>query len=111
SQTETEARISAEPAGVELSTAVALYHIAHECLSNIQRHAQASHVTLSLTFAEADGVLEVADDGAGFDPAVAVSEEHRGLRNIAARVRSFQGKLKVESAKGAGSRIAVEFPL
>jgi signal transduction histidine kinase len=111
SQIETEARLSADPVEVDLPTAVALYQIAHECLSNVQRHARARHVTVTLSFRDGTGLLEVTDDGAGFDPAVLVSEEHRGLRNIAARVRSFQGTLMLDSAVGTGSRIAVEFPL
>lgn len=109
SQIETETSIIGE-ADLEPSTAVALYHIAHEGLSNIQRHAQAKHVSVTLSFFGRSGLLEIKDDGVGFDPSREIPESHHGMRNMAARVRSIHATLNVASAPGKGTRLSIDFP-
>jgi PAS domain S-box-containing protein len=96
---------------VEPGAALALYHIAHEGLSNIQRHAKAGAVEIRLARDDGAGLLEIADDGVGFDTTAAVSEGHRGLRNISARAGSIGAQLNIESAPGRGTRYSVRFPL
>jgi protein-histidine pros-kinase len=100
-----------EEIAVALPDAVALYYIAHESLSNIQRHARAENVTVSLSAREGMGHLVIRDDGVGFDTMARPSEQHRGLHNLAARASSIGGKLTIESAPGRGAEIRVDFPL
>jgi len=110
SQIDTSADISSRGA-IELPKAVALFAIAHESLSNIQRHAKAKHVTISLRFKDGSGHLRIEDDGVGFKASRNLSEQHRGLRNMASRAQSIDAKLKIDSTPGKGTRLSVVFPL
>jgi signal transduction histidine kinase len=90
-----------------------LYWIAQEALNNVRKHAAAQHVTVHLHFTAAAIVLEVADDGVGFDPQ-AVRAEGRGgggLRSIAERAARVGGRLTHESRPGEGTRLRVEVML
>lgn len=88
---------------------LALYRIAQEALTNIRRHAQATHVRLSLA-AEADRiVLKVEDNGSGFDPSLRQPTRH-GLTGIAHRVQMLAGQLDIDSRPGGGTRIVARIP-
>ncbi|HLF70603.1 MAG TPA: PAS domain S-box protein [Dehalococcoidia bacterium] len=110
SQIETAVTVTGE-GELDLPLAVALYNVAHEGLSNVQRHANASRVTIALKFNNHGGRLEISDDGVGFDASASMPEHHRGLRNMAARARAVAADLMVESLPGSGSKIVVAFPL
>ncbi len=97
-------------APVGLETALAVYNITHESLSNIQRHARAHQVSITLELSDGSGRLEVVDDGVGFDPTADRSQSHRGLRNMHARARSVGAELELQSAPGKGTRLQVRFP-
>ena len=85
-----------------------LYRIAQEALNNILRHARARRVAVTLE-ARGDRVrLDVADDGAGFDPAQ--PSGGLGLKGMRERAESHGGTLTIESAPGAGTRVRVEVP-
>jgi signal transduction histidine kinase len=86
---------------------VALFHIAHEALSNARKHASPSQITLSATGTSDVLVLEVTDDGAGFDTATLLPEQHRGLRNMAARAASIGAELLISSSPGQGTSIRI----
>jgi NarL family two-component system sensor histidine kinase YdfH len=88
------------------ATAEHLLRIVAEGLTNIARHAQATHAWVNV--AESDGgvTIEVGDDGVGFDPTVAFDQPgHYGLLGMRERTRLAGGMLVVESAPGAGTRV------
>ena len=92
----------------------ALYRSLQEALMNVVRHAQASHV--QVTVRELEGVLECAiqDDGVGFDPrAVQARRGDRGLGLIGIRERAsaLGGTLIIQSAPGQGTVIRIAIPL
>ncbi len=90
-----------------------LYWIAQEALNNVGKHAAAQHVTVHLHFTAVSVLLEVIDDGVGFD-LQAVRSEGRGsggLRSIAERTERLGGRLTHESGPGQGTRLAVEVTL
>lgn len=90
-----------------------LYWIAQEALNNMRKHAAAQHVTVHLRFTAASVLLEVIDDGVGFD-LQAVRAEGRGsggLRSIVERTERLGGRLTHESGPGQGTRLAVEVTL
>lgn len=97
--------VPADPA-----TALAVYNIAHESLSNIHRHAQARKVHFQLHHMDGTANLTISDDGVGFDPATSRSPGHRGLHNIALRAQSINGNLKIESSPGRGTQLDLKFP-
>ena len=97
----------------DLSTLI--FRVTQESLSNIAKHAEASHVEVSLRRRSIYLTLAIRDDGKGCDPqaAFAGSSEGRssGLGGMRDRVRLFGGTLRLDSAPGEGCAIAAQFPL
>lgn len=82
-----------------------VFRIVHECFQNIQRHAGARNVWLTLVRDDSTWVLEIADDGRGFDTAAVLAnpaEGHFGLRLLADVAGRAGAQLSVSSAPGAG---------
>jgi signal transduction histidine kinase len=87
----------------------ALFRIVQEALTNVARHSHATTVTVTLT-TEQDAVkLTIDDNGAGFDPDIALGTGV-GLLSLRERMRSVGGTLLVESAVGQGTHITVCAP-
>jgi signal transduction histidine kinase len=84
-----------------------VFHITREALSNIARHSQATRASVGLHRVEAAVRLEINDNGVGFDPDRERPSTHQGLTNMAGRAARHGGRLRVESAAGAGTRIIV----
>jgi signal transduction histidine kinase len=85
---------------------LAVLRIAHEALHNAVRHAHADHVTVRLAGEDGKLVLEVSDDGVGFDPlAPDVRSRHLGLTSMEERARESHGRLKIRSAPGQGTTV------
>ena len=80
-----------------------------EALSNVSRHAEAATCRVSLYGDEDGGVLEVDDDGRGFDPA-SVSGAGQGLRNLRERAEGLGGRAEIDSTPGQGTRVRVTIP-
>jgi two-component system sensor histidine kinase DegS len=89
--------------------------VLQEALTNVGKHADASVVTVSLGVVAGVLVLEVADDGRGFDLLVArkrSSERRRlGLVGMAERARALSGDLRIDSVPGRGTRVRLRIPL
>jgi len=92
------------PAGVERE----LYHIAQEALNNALKHAEAGSIKLRLRIDDRAAMMEIEDDGKGFDQAAAEECGGMGLRGMRERVASLGGILTVESRLGEGTRLRVE---
>ncbi|HAF48730.1 MAG TPA: hypothetical protein DCL08_05750 [Anaerolineaceae bacterium] len=90
--------------------AIALFHICQEALANIAKHAQASKVEI-LVWTTTDRVLmEVQDDGRGFDPGqVRVTLGH-GISNMQTRARNVGGDLEITTEPGEGTTIMAWMP-
>jgi signal transduction histidine kinase len=82
----------------------ALYQVAQEALNNILRHAHATHVTLHLAYRDGQHILEIRDDGCGFDPQSPRMGE-MGLDNMRQRIAEIGGRLDIISAPGQGTTI------
>ncbi len=82
--------------------------ITRESLSNIARHARASTVEVRLGLDDDDVVLEVLDDGVGFDPSQP-SAGH-GLANIRERAALHGGHARIDAEPGAGTHLVVRLP-
>jgi signal transduction histidine kinase len=95
-------------------TAGLLYRAAQEALRNVLSHAQAHTVRVRVSIAGDAAILEVEDDGRGFESDAATSqveEGHVGLKAIAGLVADAGGTLLVRSAPGEGTTFRVEVPL
>ncbi|HEY3418727.1 MAG TPA: sensor histidine kinase, partial [Armatimonadota bacterium] len=85
-----------------------LYRIAQEALSNAVRHAHANRITVELRGSEDELTLQVEDDGAGLPPELPAGG--MGLRTMAYRAQSIEGKLTVATAPGGGARVVCRVP-
>lgn len=90
--------------------AIAVFRIAQEALTNIARHARARRVFVSLGIVRSECLLEVSDDGCGFDP-VASRKRSFGLAGMKERVLMLGGKIAIDSAPGKGTKIEVKLPM
>lgn len=86
-----------------------LYRIVQEALQNINKYAEARHITVTVQERKNEIRLVVADDGIGFD--TDKKAKGIGMKNISARVEACYGSFKVTSKKGEGTQIKVSFPL
>jgi signal transduction histidine kinase len=86
-----------------------LYRIVQEALANVVKHADASRVSVILTRREDTVSALVEDDGRGFDPET-TREDALGLAGMRERVALVGGRLRVETAPGAGTTLAVVVP-
>jgi signal transduction histidine kinase len=86
-----------------------LYRLGQEALANVVKHAQANSAMVRIAAADGTVLIEVTDNGRGFDPA-AVGREHFGLRSMRGRVADLQGRLQVTSTPGRGTVLRVEVP-
>jgi two-component system NarL family sensor kinase len=79
-----------------------LFRIAQEALTNIERHAGAHQIDMSLVRAGRCVTLTIADDGGGFDPVGVASHPKRGigLRNMMERMDAIGGHLNIASTPG-----------
>jgi GAF domain-containing protein len=93
---------------------LSLYRIFEEALENIDRHAGALHVDVSLARHGDDVILTIRDNGRGFDVEKAFSSRRTpgtfGLVAIRERVRLLHGNLQVHSAGGSGTELVVTVP-
>jgi PAS domain S-box-containing protein len=99
---------SAEPE-LPLEVKQALHRIGQEALWNTVKHARAGRVDVRLEAEGGSVVLEVADDGVGFDPDGSFPG-HLGLRSMRERAAEAGGSLEVVSARGRGTRVVVRVP-
>ena len=92
-----------------VETKETLYRIAREAMLNAVKHAHPTRLDLQLEYHDRRLVLEVADNGAGFDPSGSFPG-HLGLHSIRERTERLGGTLTIDSRRGSGTRIRVEVP-
>jgi signal transduction histidine kinase len=78
-------------------------------MHNTAKHARASTISLRLARAADALVMEIADNGIGFDSTRSFPG-HLGLISMQERVAPFGGRVSIESAPGAGTRVRVSMP-
>ncbi len=90
---------------------ISLYRIVQEALTNIAKHAKAQNVVIRILQSGMSLMLEITDDGVGFDTAhFGYSKEQGswGLLNMRERAEAIGGTLQIESNRGFGTRVAVQ---
>ncbi len=101
---------------VSPAVATALVRIAQSAVANTVQHARASRVRVTLTYMEDEVVLDVVDDGTGFDEGAVPAAAERGDRGhgldvMRARAVALGGTVSVESSEDEGSAVAATFPV
>jgi PAS domain S-box-containing protein len=90
--------------------ATVIFRIVQESLTNVVRHANAQKVNISLNILGADYLLEIADNGKGFEPENS-SKRTYGLMGIRERALMLGGSININSALGQGTQITVHIPI
>lgn len=98
------------PSHLDRGVALSLFRIAQECLRNAGKHSQARNVRVELAGEHGGVVLRVTDDGMGFDPGRA-GRAGLGMVSMQERLRLVGGRLRVSSARSAGTRVEATVPL
>jgi len=96
--------------GARPEAAVALFRIAQEALNNVLKHAQAKSVRIDVSATDEELVLDVHDDGRGFDPRAA-RRGRWGMTTMRERAEAAGGQLHVDATPGQGTRIHARVPL
>ncbi len=88
------------------------FRIVQEALTNAIRHAGARHITVRVVARRRPRmlVLEVVDDGAGFDPSVCSGDRCLGIRGMHERASFVGGTIAVTSAQGRGTTVLAHLP-
>ncbi|HSG06720.1 MAG TPA: sensor histidine kinase, partial [Longimicrobiales bacterium] len=94
-------------------SSLALFRIVQEAISNAVLHSGADTVDVTFVTGEASVVVEIVDDGRGFDLGVALAQtgQSLGLFGMHERAGYVQGELSLESGPGRGTRVRVNLPL
>jgi signal transduction histidine kinase len=92
---------------IESKSALALYRVVQEGLTNVRKHASASHVEVELDFSQAEVIrLTLKDDGVG----AADTDGGFGLIGLRERVQLLGGEFRIHTQPGKGFRIEVTLP-
>ncbi|WP_189709414.1 sensor histidine kinase [Streptomyces anandii] len=94
--------------------AATILRIVQEALSNVARHARATRAGVTLSFVGDEVILDIRDDGTGFDPLVPTARSRSGgfgLPGMRARAERVAGSLTVESEPGLGTALSARVPL
>ncbi|KGN32876.1 histidine kinase [Knoellia sinensis KCTC 19936] len=84
--------------------------IAQESLANVAKHASADRVGVTLSYEDRELILDVRDDGVGFDTGAASGPTSFGLRGMRQRAERLAGELEVESRPGGGTAVSLRLP-
>ncbi len=103
------AEVDPQAAAALAASAGEVIQLAREALSNVSRHAQATTCRLSLRQQQAGVVLEVDDDGRGFDPDHVAGGGH-GLGNLRQRAAALGGHAEIASTPGQGTTVRATIP-
>jgi signal transduction histidine kinase len=108
-----EVVVTGEPVPLDTDPELTLLRAAQEAVGNARRHAHASRITVTLSWLGDQVILDVADDGHGFEPGRTRTgpEGGFGLTSLARRARDAGGRFSVDSAPGRGTTVSLTFPL
>ena len=99
------------PRSLPEDVSLCVYRIAQESLQNVAKHSDASIASVTIERRDNEIRLIVSDNGRGFDPQAARSQESLGLISMEERIRAVKGELNVVSTIGSGTRVCVDVPI
>jgi PAS domain S-box-containing protein len=100
-----------EPVAMDANRDVVIFRIVQESLTNIRKYAQATQAVISLAQRDHELLLEIRDNGQGFDPVAVAQHGSLGLVGMRERVITLGGKMDINSTLGHGTAIVVVIPL
>ena len=102
--------INGEPRPIDPAANTALFRVAQEALTNVMKHAEATKAAVRLSYLPSVVMLQVEDDGCGFDVRAQAQRPAWGLLGMEERAALLGGYLAVQSQPGHGARIEMMIP-
>jgi signal transduction histidine kinase len=99
-----------EDYGLDKLLSTSIFRIVQESLTNIARHASASHAMVALQDRGGDLLLSIADDGCGMSAELTGEKKTYGMLGMRERVNMLGGRISIDSAPGRGTHIEVSIP-
>ena len=93
------------------TTNVMLFRIVQEAMNNIVKYAQATDVSVQITYSRDWFDLTIEDDGVGFDLSAAKNKKGMGLKSMAFRTEFIGGTLDLNSRPGVGTLVTINIPM
>lgn len=90
---------------------VEILHIAQEALSNVQKHAKASEVEISMVTKDRELVLAIMDNGISIHPKSLESTNGNGLRNMRDRTNTLDGEIDIRPREEGGTEVILRVPV
>jgi signal transduction histidine kinase len=106
--------VTGDPISLHPQVEVTLLRAMQEGLVNVQKHAEAQEVNITLSYMADQVALDIQDDGQGFDPQnldSSAGEGGFGLRAMRQRVEQTGGTVIIESAPGQGTTLVIQVPI
>ncbi|MGJ9413320.1 sensor histidine kinase [Aeromicrobium sp. CF4.19] len=112
-ETRAELLVTGDPALLHQHVEAAVVRIAQEALTNVARHADAGRVGVTVSFLDGELLLDVRDDGSGFDPSNTRPNGTSGfgIPGMSTRAARVAGELVVESEPGQGTAVSLRVPV
>ncbi len=111
SEVDVEFQLVGEPVQLSDTCNIMIYRIFQELINNSLRHADASQISMQLSF-EADTItLMIEDDGKGFDYHTFNQKKAMGLKSLESRVKFLDGVMEVDTQPGKGTLTLIHFPI
>jgi two-component system sensor histidine kinase DegS len=111
----TEFKAAGDERALPPKAMIFVFRIVQEALSNVQKHAGADRVVVALEFVDGHIKAVIEDNGIGFDVDTVSQDPTKwqsfGLKGIVERARLVRGTARIESRKGAGTRVLVDIPI
>ena len=114
-ETEGQLKVVGEERRLPPDLELGMFRITQEALSNVEHHAKATNVTVTITFADREVSLDIRDDGKGFTVLPywndSIANNKLGLTSMRERAELLGGRLEILSSPGKGTRIRALVPL
>jgi nitrate/nitrite-specific signal transduction histidine kinase len=100
-----------EPVNLDEDQIVAIFRIVQESLTNVTRHSGARRVEIRVSRGEGNVIVEVCDNGRGFDLESAKRKKSFGLVGMRERAAGLAGDINITSVPGQGTSVCVSIPM
>jgi signal transduction histidine kinase len=97
-----------ESAGIDHTVAISIYRVVQELLNNVIKHAAANTVLVQVLKEAGKLIINVEDNGKGFDTALIEHAGGMGWKNIRSRIELLNGKIDIQSAANKGTAVNIE---
>ena len=101
---------SVEYINLDINLSTALFRIFQEALTNVARHSEATEVRAYLRAGEESFVLEVEDNGKGFEKENLLNSEALGFMGMKERAQMFEGSVTITGKPGMGTKVTINIP-